>query len=214
MTASAGARGAFIVLEGGEGSGKSTQARLLADRLRGAGVDVVDTFEPGATARGATLRRALLDDDTPLDAHAELLLMEADRAQHVAEVVAPALARGATVVCDRFSPSTLAYQGVGRGLGVEVVDAVDALAAHDAQPDVVIVLDVTDSVARTRRPEARDRLERAGDEFHSVVRAAYRDLAAARGWVVVDGSAEPPVVAEAVWSAVAPLLPPGSTPPG
>jgi dTMP kinase len=201
------AAGVFVVLEGGEGSGKSTQAALLAERLRAAGFEVVPTFEPGATARGAALRSALLDDDSPLDARAELLLMAADRAQHVAEVVAPALARGAVVVCDRFSPSTLAYQGVGRGLGVDVVDAIDAVAAGDARPDVVVVLDVPDSVARARRPDSRDRLERAGDEFHSVVRAAYRDLAASRGWVLVDGSAEPSVVAESVWSAVEPHLP-------
>ncbi|HEX4490792.1 MAG TPA: dTMP kinase [Acidimicrobiia bacterium] len=207
MTPGGSARGAFIVLEGGEGSGKSTQARLLAARVLASGFEVVETFEPGGTPRGAALRAALLDDDTPLDAHAELLMMAADRAQHVAEVVAPALARGAVVVCDRFSPSTLAYQGVGRGIGVDVVDAIDALVVRDARPDVVIVLDVPDAVARARRPDARDRLERAGDEFHSVVRAAYRDLAAARGWIVVDGSAEPPAVAELVWSAVAPHLP-------
>jgi dTMP kinase len=197
-------RGAFVVLEGGEGSGKSTQARLLAERLRANGHEVVETFEPGATARGSALRDALLHDDTPLDARAELLLMAADRAQHVSEVVAPALARGAIVVCDRFSPSTLAYQGVGRGLGVDVVDAIDVVAAGGARPDVVIVLDVADSVARARRPDARDRLERAGDEFHSVVRAAYRDLAAPRGWVVVDGSSEESAVADAVWALVAP----------
>jgi dTMP kinase len=207
MTPGGSARGAFIVLEGGEGSGKSTQARLLAARVLASGFEVVETFEPGGTPRGAALRAALLDDDTPLDAHAELLMMAADRAQHVAEVVAPALARGAVIVCDRFSPSTLAYQGVGRGIGVDVVDAIDALVVRDARPDVVIVLDVPDAVARARRPDARDRLERAGDEFHSVVRAAYRDLAAARGWIVVDGSAEPPAVAELVWSAVAPHLP-------
>jgi dTMP kinase len=208
MTPGAGASGAFIVLEGGEGSGKSTQARLLADRVRADGREVVETFEPGGTARGAALRAALLDDDSPLDAHAELLLMAADRAQHVAEVIAPALARGAVVVCDRFSPSTLTYQGVGRGLGVDVVDAVDSLATRDAQPDIVIVLDVADEIARSRVPAARDRLERAGDEFHSIVRAAYRDLAPSRGWKIVDGSAEPSAVAEAVWAVVASLTAP------
>ena len=200
-------RGGFVVLEGGEGSGKSTQVGRLAARLRADGHDVVETFEPGGTARGARLRAVLLDDDSPLDARAELLLMAADRAQHVAEVIAPAIARGAVVVCDRFSPSSLVYQGVARGLGVDVVEAIDGLAARDTRPDVVVVLDVDDAVARTRRPEARDRFERAGAEFHAAVRAGYRDLAGARGWIVVDGAAAPDVVADAVWSAVAPHLP-------
>jgi len=200
--------GAFIVLEGGEGSGKSTQVERLAARLRADDRDVVETFEPGGTARGARLRAALLDDDTPLDARAELLLMAADRAQHIAEVIAPAVARGAVVVCDRFSPSSLVYQGVARGLGVDVVAAIDAVAARDAHPDVVVVLDVDDAIARERRPEARDRFERAGAEFHAMVRAGYRDLAHDRGWIVVDGSVAPDVVASAVWNAVERHIPP------
>src|SRR5712671_235069 len=118
------ARGVFIVLEGGEGSGKSTQSAILARRLRGEGRDVVETFEPGGTARGALLRSVLLDDETPLDPRSELLLLAADRAQHVSELIAPAVSRGAVVVCDRFSPSSLVYQGVARGLGVEAVEAV------------------------------------------------------------------------------------------
>jgi dTMP kinase len=198
-----GARGAFIVLEGGEGSGKSTQAALLARRLRGDGRDVVETFEPGGTARGALLRSVLLDDETPLDPRAELLLMAADRAQHVAELIEPSRQRGAVVVCDRFSPSTLVYQGVARGLGVEAVEAVDRFAAAGSQADVVIVLDVSEAVARDRLPEARDRFEREGAEFHAAVRGAYRDLAAARGWVVVAGDGTPDAVAALVWEAVA-----------
>lgn len=199
-------RGAFIVLEGGEGSGKSTQAQILARRLRAESRDVVETFEPGGTARGALLRSVLLDDETPLDPRAELLLLAADRAQHLAELIEPALARGAVVVCDRFSPSTLVYQGVARGLGVEAVEAIDRFAAQGAQPDVVVVLDVPDAVALERLPEARDRFERAGAEFHAAVRGAYRDLAARRGWVVVAGDAAPDVVATHVWDAVAPHL--------
>jgi dTMP kinase len=201
-------RGVFIVLEGGEGSGKSTQAQMLARRLRADGRDVVETFEPGGTARGALLRSVLLDDETPLDPRAELLLLAADRAQHVSELIEPALERGAVVVCDRFSPSTLVYQGVARGLGVDAVEAIDRFAAQGAQPDVVVVLDVSDSVARERLPEARDRFERAGADFHASVRAAYRDLALERGWIVVTGAAAPDVVAAAVWTAVTPHLPP------
>jgi dTMP kinase len=203
-----GARGTFIVLEGGEGSGKSTQAQILARRLRGDGRDVVETFEPGGTARGALLRSVLLDDETQLDPRAELLLMAADRAQHVAELIGPSIATGAIVVCDRFSPSTFVYQGLARGLGVDVVEAVDRFAAQGATPDVVVVLDVSDAVALQRLPEARDRFERAGAEFHSAVRGGYRDLAAQRGWTVVDGEGAPDAVAAAVWSAVAPFLTP------
>jgi len=206
-----GARGAFIVLEGGEGSGKSTQAAILARRLRAEGREVVETFEPGGTTRGALLRSVLLDDDTPLDPRAELLLLASDRAQHVTEVIEPARARGAVVVCDRFSPSTLVYQGVARGLGIDAVEAVDRFARAGTQAEVVVVLDVSDAAARQRLPEARDRFERAGAEFHAVVRAAYRDLAAARGWVVVAGGGAPDSVASLVWAAVAPHL---SPPPG
>ena len=199
-------RGVFIVLEGGEGSGKSTQAAILARRLRADGRDVIETFEPGGTARGALLRSVLLDDDTPLDPRAELLLLAADRAQHVSETIAPALARGAVVVCDRFSPSTLVYQGVARGLGVDAVEAVDGFATAGVAPDVVVVLDVSEADARERLPEARDRFERAGAEFHVAVRAAYRDLAPAHGWVVVDGGGPADAVAALVWETVAPHL--------
>jgi dTMP kinase len=195
-------RGRFIVVEGGEGSGKSTQVERLAQRLRDQGVDVLTTFEPGATARGASLRRLLLDDGSPLDARAELLLMAADRAQHVSEVVRPALAAGTTVVCDRYTPSTLAYQGVGRGLGVDAVAAVNAFATGDLVPDIVVVLDVRDDVAAQRRPVAGDRMERAGAEFHERVRAAYRDLASAHGWHLLDANGPIDAVGEAVWQAV------------
>jgi dTMP kinase len=196
-------RGVFVVLEGGEGSGKSTQAAILAGRLRADGRDVVETFEPGATARGALLRSVLLHDESDLDPHAELLLMAADRAQHVSELIAPAVARGAVVVCDRFSPSSLVYQGVARGLGVDEVDGVVGFAAQGVRPDVVVVLDVSESVALARLPEARDRFERAGAEFHATVRRAYRELAGQRGWVVVAGGDDPQTVAAAVWEAVA-----------
>ncbi len=196
------ARGRFIVLEGGEGSGKSTQSRLLTARLSAQGHEVVRTFEPGATARGAKLRAALLDDHSPLDPRAELLLLLADRAQHVAEVVRPALERGAVVVSDRFTPSTLAYQAIARGLGVELVDAANVLATDGVEPDLVVVLDVDDSVAAARRPVASDRFEAAGTDFHSLVRAAYRELAPGRGWIVIDGSPPPDEVAAAVAAAV------------
>jgi dTMP kinase len=196
-------RGCFVVLEGGDGSGKSTQVELLVARLREAGHDVVATFEPGATATGAAIRALLLDGTAPVAPAAEALLMAADRAQHVAEVVAPALARGAWVVSDRHLPSSLAYQGVARGLGVDAVEAVNRLAVDGVTPDLVVLLDVADDVATARRAGgAGDRLEREAAAFHATVRAAYRDLAAARGWLVVDGSGARDEVAARVWAAV------------
>jgi dTMP kinase len=197
----------FIVFEGGEGSGKSTQAERLAVSLRDRGVDVVLTFEPGDTKVGAQLREVLLHLDATIDARTELLLMLADRAEHVASVVRPALERGAVVISDRYSPSTLAYQGVGRGLGVEVVAALDAVAANGVVPSAVVVLDVPDDVGEARVTRARDRLERAGAEFHATVRAAYRDLAGAHGWIVVDGTGSVDEVAARVQAALSSILP-------
>ena len=193
---------AFIVLEGGDASGKSTQARRLADRLRSQGRDVVESFEPGATQAGAAIRALLLDGDGPLDPTAEALLLAADRAQEVADVIRPALARGADVVSDRFVPSSLAYQGVGRGLGLDEVEKFNRWATGGLEPDLVVVLDVDDAVAASRRAGPRDRLERAGAEFHAAVRDAYRTLGADRGWVVLDGNDGAEIVSERVWTVV------------
>lgn len=196
------ARGVFIVLEGGDASGKSTQQRLLAERLRAQGRDVATTHEPGATEVGTRIRSLLLGGTDPIDPVAEALLMAADRAQHVAEVVRPTLDRGADVVSDRYVPSSLAYQGVARGLGVGAVEAASRWATGGLEPDLVIVLDVPESVATARRVGEPDRMERESVEFHERVRAAYRDLAPDRGWLVIDGSATPEVVAERVWDVV------------
>jgi dTMP kinase len=193
---------AFIVLEGGDASGKSTQARRLADRLRSRGRDVVETFEPGATQAGAAIRALLLDGDGPLDPTTEALLLAADRAQEVADVIRPALARGADVVSDRFVPSSLAYQGVGRGLGLDEVEMLNRWATGGLEPDVVVVLDVDEAVAASRRAGPGDRLERAGAEFHAAVRDAYRTLGADRGWVVLDGNDDAEIVSERVWAVV------------
>jgi len=192
----------FIVLEGGDASGKSTQARRLADRLRSRGRDVVETFEPGATPAGAAIRALLLDGDGPMDPMTEALLLAADRAQEVTEVIRPALARGADVVSDRFVPSSLAYQGVGRGLGLDEVETLNSWATGGLEPDLVVVLDVDDAVATSRRAGPGDRLERAGAEFHSAVRDAYRTLGADRGWIVLDGDDDVEIVSERVWDVV------------
>ncbi len=199
--------GRFFVLEGGEGVGKSTQVGLLAAALGARGREVVVTFEPGDTRAGAELRAVLLHADSPVAPRAELLMMLADRAQHVAEVIRPAVGRGAVVVCDRYSPSTLAYQGVARGLGVEEIERLSAWAAAGIEPDVVVVLDLPDEVAETRVSATRDRFERAGADFHARVRDAYRTLAPARGWVIVDAAGTPSEVAARVLSAVSHIVP-------
>jgi dTMP kinase len=200
--------GRFIVLEGGDGSGKSTQVPLLAKWLRERGLDVVETREPGGTPLGQVLRTVVLDGDTAVDARAEALLMAADRAAHVTEVIGPALERGSWVISDRHVPSSLVYQGVVRGLGVIEVAEVNAWATGGVVADLVIVLDVTDEIAAERRPGASDRLEREGDEFHSEVRAAYRSLAVEQGWCVIDGSGAAEAVAARVAEAVAERLAP------
>src|SRR5439155_12420371 len=166
-------RGAFIAFEGGEGCGKSTQAALLAKR-RGA----LLTREPGGTVVGERVRAIFLDREAgDVDPWAEVLLMAAARAQHVAEVIEPALAAGRDVVTDRFAGSSLAYQGHGRGLPVADVARISAFATHGTEPDVVVLLDVTEEVAASRLDASPDRMESAGDEFHERVRAGYRELA-------------------------------------
>jgi dTMP kinase len=195
----------FIVIEGGEGVGKSTQTTLLADRLRAAGYEVDRTREPGGTEKGAELRRKLLHD-ADVDAETELAWMLEDRRLHVEERIRPDLERGVVVVCDRFSPSTIAYQGVARGLGVAEVERRCLLATGGLEPDLVIVLDLPDEVAEVRVGATRDRFERAGGEFHAAVRNAYRNLAPARGWVLVDASGSVEHVADRLWAVVAPVL--------
>lgn len=198
--------GRFVVLEGGDASGKSTQAARLAARLRSSH-EVIETFEPGATPAGARIRALVLDGHEPLAARTEALLMAADRAQHVDEVVRPALARGAWVVSDRYVPSTLAYQGVGRALGVDELARISAWAAEGLEPDLVVVLDVSDELAAARR-SVGDRMEREAEAFHDRVRDAYRRLAASHGWVLVDGSGDVDAVAAEVWSVVEERLAP------
>ncbi len=198
--------GRFVVLEGGDGSGKSTQARRVASRLRERGVAVCETFEPGATAAGAVIRELLLHRRAPIATTTEALLMAADRAQHVTEQIAPSLAAGQWVVSDRYLPSSLVYQGVVRGLGVDAVEELNRAATGAAAPDLVVVLDVPDAVAAARLGASPDRLESEGEAFHAAVRAAYRSLAAERGWSLVDGDADVDTVSARVWSLVEPLL--------
>jgi dTMP kinase len=196
-----GRRGRLIALEGIDGCGKSTQARLLSDRL-----GALLTFEPGATQLGELLRRLLLDSDQPaVSERAEALLMAADRAQHVAEVVMPALEAGTWVVTDRFSASTLAYQGFGRGLDRPELERLIQWASAGVTPDLNVLIDVPVEVAAARRRGSRhDRLEIEGDPFQRRVADGYHLLAneAAPPWLVVDGTGSVDEVAAAVWSGV------------
>jgi dTMP kinase len=193
-------RGKFIVLEGGEGSGKSTQASLLSAVL-----DAVQTREPGGTEVGLQLREVLLGRSTTgLSDRAEALLMAADRAQHVAEVVEPALAAGRHVVCDRFLGSSVAYQGYGRGLDPAEVRDLSVWATAGLLPDLVVLLTVPAQESVRRTGGARDRIEDAGAEFHQRVADGFAAQAAADPgrWVVVDGSGTRDQVAEEVLAAV------------
>jgi dTMP kinase len=197
-------RGAFIAVEGGEASGKSTQARRFAAR-RGA----LLTREPGGTELGERVRALFLDPATGhVDGRAEALLVAAARAQHVAEVIEPALASGRDVVTDRFTGSSLAYQGYGRGLPIEEVRALSTFAGAGVEPDLYVLLEVPAEVAAARLGADRDRMESAGDAFHERVRRGYAELARAEGWVVVDGSGAPDEVERLVHEAVSARLHP------
>lgn len=195
----------WIAFEGGEGSGKSTQARLLAERL-----DAVLTREPGGTRVGERVRSLLLDPTVVgLDARAEALLMAADRAQHVVEVVRPALAAGRVVVSDRSAWSSLAYQGHGRSLGVEAVRTLCDWASAGLWPDLAVLLDVSATERTSRLKDPPDRMESAGAAFHAAVAEGFRSLAAAQPdrWVVVDGVGEVLEVFERVVAAVGARVP-------
>lgn len=192
--------GHFIAFEGGEGSGKSTQAARLARR-----VGALLTHEPGDTPLGAAVRAILLDSTTlDITPRAEALLMAADRAQHVVEVVRPALERGQTVITDRFTGSSIAYQGYGRQLSPQEVAALSDWATDELWPELIVLLEVPASVSEARTGGARDRLEAAGSAFHRRVHDGF--LAQAMEdpdrWAVVDGTGTEDEVAERIWDIV------------
>lgn len=197
-------RGRFIAFEGGEACGKSTQSARLAQAL-----DAVLTREPGGTTIGAQLRAVLLDPATAnLSDRAEALLMAADRAQHVAEIVEPALAAGRHVVTDRFAGSSISYQGFGRGLPVEEIRRLSLWATDGVWPDLIVFLDVPEAESDRRLGDARDRMESEPAAFHAAVIEGFRAQAAAEPerWVIIDGSPSIDEVAAAVSAAVAERL--------
>jgi len=173
-----GATGLFIAFEGGEGAGKTTQARLTAIWLREQGYDVVATHEPGATKIGMRLRALLLDTaQMGMSAHTEALLYAADRAEHVATVIDPALERGAVVITDRYTDSSLAYQGAGRGLPTAEIARLNSWATDGRAPDLTVLLDIDPESGLRRRASSADRLEAEPVDFHRRVRTGFLDLA-------------------------------------
>lgn len=193
----------FIVFEGTEGSGKSTQAALLADALRRDGAAVVSTREPGGTAIGEQIRAILLDPgNCAILAETEALLYAAARAQHVREVVRPSLEAGSVVVSDRFLDSSLAYQGAGRGLSRERLLAIQELATGGLRPDLRVLLDLPVGLGLERRMATAEvnRLDAEDRLFHERVRRAFLEMAAADpgGWAVIDGSGDKGDVARSV----------------
>jgi dTMP kinase len=210
--------GLFITFEGTEGCGKSTQVELLAQRLSTTGCRVRALREPGGTPIGEEIRHTLKHsrDNTAMTAEAELLLMNASRAQLVREVIRPALVAGEIVLCDRFYDSTIAYQGYGRQLDLKMVKAVVDIAVGETRPDLTLLLQVTPEAAAERlrvrqssSPPVRDRFEEAGRSFFERVAEGYRAIAAAepKRVQVIDGAADPNTVSVAIWNLVQTRLP-------
>jgi dTMP kinase len=211
-------RGLFITFEGTEGCGKTTQLRLLVDRLRSCGYSVTENQEPGATRIGTQFRRILLDPaHDEMSPMTELLLMFASRTQAAFEIISPALERGDIVVSDRFTDSTLAYQGEGRRLGFDTVRKLHQLALGDLQPDITLCIDIDieTGLSRARRRNQRRarkpseaRLDQQSLEFHKRVGEAYKKIAALEPerFRMIDGRGDLETVAAGVWKEVSPLL--------
>jgi dTMP kinase len=200
--------GLFVALEGGEGAGKSTQAKLLGRWLTDAGYDVVLTREPGGTAVGAALRAILLDHDTgELSPRTEALVYAADRAEHVGDLILPALAKGSVVITDRYVDSTLAYQGAGRSLNVADLHRLADFATGGLRPHLTVVLDVDPEVGLSRAGE-HDRIESEPLDFHLRVRTEFLRLADVEPdrYLVVSAAGDVDTIHEAIREAIEPLL--------
>lgn len=206
------ARGRFITFEGGEGCGKSTQVRRLSAALEREGIEVLVTREPGGTWLSEEIRRLIKDQlaDAPC-ARSELLLFLAARAQLVRKVIEPALAAGRWVISDRFSDSTFAYQGYGRGLPLDFLRMANDFACDGLRPDLTILLDVPPGTASARlrhreasRHQVADRIERAGEDFHARLRRGFAELAKAEPdrIITIDASGTPREVGEAIWKSL------------
>lgn len=200
-------KGLFISFEGIEGTGKTTQARLLYERLKGHGFDVVLTNEPGGTKIGEKIREILLEvDHKEMSYITELLLYNAARSQHLQEKILPSLNAGKIVITDRFSDSTLAYQGYGRGIDINLLDTLDKIATGGIKPDITILfdLDVETGLKRNLKINKIDRIELEDIEFHRRVRNGYLQIAKSEPAriKIVDASEPLSVISERVWEAV------------
>lgn len=198
----------FIVIEGIESSGKTTLLRSLRERFAVEGRDVLTTREPGGTAMGDAVRTIFLDRTLEIDPRSEALLANAARAEHVAQVLRPALAAARSVLCDRFTDSTLAYQGYGRGLDLEGLRRLCDYATEGVQPDLVLLLDLPVEAVRKRLEErayGEDRIEREDDGFHERVRNGYLELAKAPRHQIIDAMLPAQSVAEAAWKFISTL---------
>ena len=201
-------RGRFITIEGGEGAGKSTQVPLLVTALERAGYRALATREPGGSPGAEAIRRLLLEGEGERwDAAGEALLLVAARRDHVARLIAPALARGVWVVCDRFADSTRAYQGYGRGLAADDIAALHRFALGDFAPDLTLILDLPVEIGLARvaaRDAAGDRFERLDLGFHERLRRGFREIAAAEPTrcVLIDATPEPQAVHRAMLKAI------------
>src|SRR5215470_5566461 len=183
--------GFFVTLEGPEGAGKTTQLKLLSKHLEALGHKHLVTRDPGGTSLGRQIRRILLNPETPVCPLTELLLYEADRAQHVEEVIVPALKSGSLVLCDRYTDSTLAYQGYARQLDFELIRKLNQIATGGLTPDLTILFDIDSSAGLARlHPSGHDRLEREALEFHVKVRKGYHQMVKQEPerWQVIDAS--------------------------
>jgi dTMP kinase len=206
-----GTRGVFITFEGGDGSGKSTQASLLANRLRSAGYPVLHTREPGGTDVGLEIRELVLHHNGQIVPRAEALLYAADRAHHIATVVRPALEAGTIVLQDRYLDSSVAYQGVGRELDAAEIRELSLWATDNLLPDLTVLLDIDEAEARSRLDAAQkrfDRLEAEASDFHARVRTAFLALAEVERsrFIVVDAAGTPDHLADEIGQRVELLL--------
>jgi len=202
--------GLFITFEGGEGCGKSTQSRLLLKKLEQQNVPVVLTHEPGGTVLGNELRKTLKRRrDSSISPQAELFLLAASRAQLVTEVIRPALKEGKVVLCDRFTHSTMVYQGYGRGLDFTAIQMVNNMATRNLNPDLIILLDISPEQGLARKQSLKDRFELEDLSFHRRVREGYVKMAAAEPdrWLAIDASLPKGKIAEIIWDRVSQLLP-------
>jgi len=202
--------GLFISFEGGEGCGKSTHSRLLLKKLEQQSIPAILTHEPGGTGLGNELRKALKKKrGSPISPEAELFLVAASRAQLVAETIRPALEEGKVVLCDRFTHSTMVYQGYGRGLDFTAIKMVNNMATTHLSPDLIVLLDIPPEQGLARKRSLKDRFELEDLAFHQRVREGYLKLAEAEPdrWLVIDASLPKAKVAEIVWDRVSRLLP-------